>query len=258
MFTKPKKSLGQNFLVDKNIQEKIITVCRVTKKDIVLEIGSGRGEITGHLIRKAKKVIAVELDKNLCGILKSRFASCANFELLSNDILKLSLSKYKHLKVIANIPYYISSPIITHLIKYRGSIKTIFLTIQKEVGLRLIAGPGSKDYSSFSCFIQYYTEPKIHFLIKNASFWPKPKVDSCFIELAIRAKPPVKISDEDMFFKVIRTAFNQRRKQLKNSLAGLLPENKLSQARAEDLSLSDFARLVPYAGRGVDHKQKIC
>lgn len=248
MFTKPKKSLGQNFLVDKNIQEKIIDVCRVTQKNIVLEIGSGRGEITGHLVNKAKKVIAIELDKGLCNILKSRFASCANFKLLNSDILKLDLSKYGHLKVIANIPYYISTPIITHLIKYRSSIKTIFLTIQKEVGLRLVAGPGSKDYSSFSCFVQYYTEPKIHFSIKSVSFWPKPKVDSCFIELKVRARPLVKVSDEDMFFKVIRTAFNQRRKQLKNSLSGLLPEDKLSQARAEDLSISDFARLVSHLG----------
>lgn len=262
MHPKPKKSLGQNFLTDKNIQEKIVKACKLKKTDIILEIGSGRGELTQHLLKTAKRVLAVEVDKVLCELLTSKFSSSANFELISKDILKTTLVDLRgqqglgRLKVIANIPYYISTPIIAHLLDYNESIEFIYLTLQKELAARLTAGPGNKSYGAFSCFVQFYTQPKILFSIKRSSFWPRPKVDSCFLELKILPVPKVEVKNETFFFKLIRLAFNQRRKLLKNSLAGLFPQVRITDClkaiglkqkiRAEDLSLSDFARMADY------------
>lgn len=279
MFPKPKKSLGQNFLVDKNIREKIIQSAHLKKSDIVLEVGPGRGELTSLLLDKVKKAVAVEIDSGLCAILKDSFSAYRNFELINQDILKFNIADIflhpqgaavcrgathcslgvngvgnKKLKVIANLPYYISTPIITHLFKQRGVIKEIFLTLQKELAWRLISCPGSKAYGAISCFVQFYSDIHILFPIKNTSFWPPPKVDSCFLKLKILSQPKVKVSDEQLFFKFIRAAFNQRRKSLKNSLGLLLPQPLLKDClksarlkpslRAEDLSLADFANLT--------------
>ena len=254
MYPKPKKRLGQCFLVDKNIQNKLAEACGLRKSDTVLEIGPGRGEITALLVRQVKKVIAIEIDSGLCEILRQKFSSYKNFMLFNKDILKMDLSKYKNLKIVANLPYYISTPILAHLLKYRNSIKTIFCTLQKELAMRLVAGAGTKIYGAFSCFVQFYTRPKIVFFIKNESFRPKPKVDSCFMELKIFSKPPVKVKDEQLFFKLVRTAFNQRRKQIKNSLIRILTKDKITRylktlklkpgVRAENLSLRDFAALA--------------
>lgn len=258
MRPKPKKSLGQNFLVDKNIQKKIIQSANLKKSDIVLEIGPGRGELTSFLLEKVRKVIAVEIDPGLCAILRDKFFAYKNFELINQDILKFNIrdfiQKGKKLKVVANLPYYISTPIIAHLFEHRELIKEIYLTLQKELASRLTTGPGSKEYGSISCFIQFYSDAKILFPIKNTSFSPPPKVDSSFLKLKIHSKPKVKVSDEQLFFKLIRSAFNQRRKSLKNSLSSLLPEPLLTDClksvklksclRAENLFLSDFARLV--------------
>jgi len=304
MRPKPKKNLGQNFLVDKNIREKIIQSAHLKKSDIVLEIGPGRGELTSLLLEKAQKVIAVEIDPGLCAILRDKFSAYQNFELINQDILKFNIGtvakcantchperspkgvaknidtdeilrsavgfpqddksgishirgfiqKNKKLKVIANLPYYISTPIITHLFKHREVIKEIFLTLQKELASRLTTRPGSREYGSISCFIQFYSDTQILFPIKNTSFWPAPKVDSCFLKLKVLSNPKVKVNDEQLFFKLIRAAFNQRRKYLKNSLGSLLPQPLLKDClksaqlkpilRAEDLSLADFARLA--------------
>lgn len=262
MHPKPKKRLGQNFLTDKNIQEKIIKACKLKKTDIILEIGSGRGEITQHLLKDAKRVIAVEIDKELCELLTSKFSSSANFELLNQDILKTNLVDLRgqqglgRLKVIANIPYYISTPIIAHLLDYNESIEVIYLTLQKELAVRLTAGPGNKSYGAFSCFVQFCARPKILFSIKPSSFWPRPKVDSCFVELKILPEPKVRVKSETFFFKLIRLAFNQRRKFLKNNLARIFPQSKVmgcfketgldADIRAENLSLSDFAKISDY------------
>lgn len=262
MHPKPKKSLGQNFLIDKNIQEKIVKTCKLKKTDIILEIGSGRGELTQHLLKAAKRVIAVEVDKALCELLTSKFSSSANFELVNKDILKINLANLVgcqgrvRVRVIANIPYYISTPIIAHLLDYNESIEVIYLTLQKELAARLTAGPGNKSYGAFGCFAQFYTQPKILFSIKRSSFWPRPKVDSCFIELKMLPKPRVGVKNEKLFFRLIRLAFNQRRKLLKNSLAKLFPQVKITDClkaiglkqkiRAEDLPLADFARLADY------------
>ncbi len=265
MRSKPKKSLGQNFLVDKNIQEKIIRSCDLKEADTVLEIGPGRGELTQALLDRAKKVIAVEIDGELCAHLKEKFSSYANFVLINNDILKVGLSRLAcgkgpgRLKVIANVPYYISTPIITHLLNHGKFIETIFITLQKELAARLAASAGSKSYGAFSCLVQFYAKPKILFSIKNSSFWPRPKVDSSFIELKILSAPPVQVRDESLFFKIIRSGFNQRRKLLKNNLGRELPEAKIRDcfrtagikqgARAEDLSLRDFARVSNFFAR---------
>ncbi|OGX24220.1 MAG: ribosomal RNA small subunit methyltransferase A [Omnitrophica WOR_2 bacterium RIFCSPHIGHO2_02_FULL_45_21] len=262
MHQKPKKSLGQNFLTDKNIQEKIVQACKLKKTDIILEIGSGRGELTQHLLKVAKRVIAVEVDKELCELLTSKFSLSSNFELVNKDILKTNLVNLigcqgsGRIRVIANIPYYISTPIIAYLLDYNQSIEVIYLTLQKELALRLTAGPGNKSYGALSCFAQFYTHPKILFSIKGSSFWPRPKVDSCFVELKMLPKPKVKVKNETFFFKLIRLAFNQRRKLLKNSLARLFPQVKIADClkaialkqkiRAEELALSDFAKVADY------------
>lgn len=250
---KPKKSLGQNFLIDRSIREKIIQASDLKKNDTVLEIGPGRGEISEGLLKSVKKLIAVEIDPSLCAALKDKFSTRANFELINADILKIDLSKLSpgagKIKVIANLPYYISTPAIIHLLKYKKHIREIYLTLQKEVAQRICAAPGTKAYGAFSCFAQFHSQPEILFEIKNTSFWPRPKVDSCFIRLKALNKPRLKIADEERFFRIIRTAFNQRRKQLKNSLKKILPTEAFKQAginpnsRAENLSLADFARL---------------
>ena len=259
MHNKPKKSLGQNFLVDKNIQNKIISSVELGKADVVLEIGPGEGAITGALCRDAGKVYAVEIDRNLCAHLTSKFSGCENISVINSDILKFdlrSLPPGNKLKVIGNIPYYITSPIVEHLIFYRGMIQDIYLTVQKEFAQRMAASSGSKTYGSFSCFVQYYTEPEILFLIKKNSFHPPPKIDSCFLRLKLRPEPAVKVKDEKMLFKIIRTGFQQRRKTLKNSLEELIPQDKLDKffreydfnpkIRPEELSLQDFANLANY------------
>lgn len=259
---KPRKSLGQNFLIDKNIQAKIIRGCNLRKEDIVLEIGPGRGELTQYLLKQAAKVIAVEIDKNLYQALKEKFSSFKNLELLNTDILKLDLSGLLprtgagKLKVIANIPYYISSPIITHLLRHSESVGEIYLTLQKEFAERLTAHPGGKDYGALSCFAQFYTRPKALFTISSGAFWPRPKVDSCFVRLETLDEPSVKVKNEQLFFKIIRAGFNQRRKLLKNNLSRIFPQpqaagciDKLGldeNVRAEDLSLSDFAKIADY------------
>ncbi len=258
MYLKPKKRLGQNFLIDRNIQEKIIEHCKLSLDDFVLEIGSGKGAITGLIAGRAAKVLAVEIDRDLCKILEDNLKSFSNVEVVNRDFLKLDLKKYleksRKIKVIGNIPYYITTPIIERLLESKDSFESIFITVQKEFALRAAAQAGSKDYSSLSCFLQYYTSPKILFTIKKTCFSPVPKVDSSLLELKIREKPPVETGDEDLFFNIIRAAFNKRRKTLRNSLKEIIPQNRLElffekyninrKVRAEELTLFDFANLA--------------
>jgi len=260
MHIQPKKRLGQNFLVDKNMQRKIIESCGFTSADFILEIGAGTGELTKLAAKKVKKIYALEIDFSLCNSLESSLAgSSNNIEVICQDILKLDLKKRfirlkKRLKIIGNIPYYISSPIVEHLFKFREQIDTVFITVQRELAMRMTARPGSKEYGSFSCFVQYYTEPKIILNIKKTCFFPRPKVDSCFLKMAIRRQPLLAKKEERLLFKIIRAAFNQRRKTLKNSLAGIILPQKLevyfnkfgidNRKRPEDLSLEDFKNLV--------------
>ena len=259
MHFKPKKSLGQNFLVDKNIQRKIISSVGLKPSDIVLEIGAGRGELTGLMVPHVKKLYAIEIDSQLCEVLKENLGEYPNINIINKDILKFNLrsSFYRlahKIKVIGNIPYYISSPTIEHLINFRDIIGTIFITVQKEFAQRLSATAGTKAYGALSCFVQYYTEIKGLFHIKKNCFSPVPKVDSTFIELKIRPHPPVRLKREDLYFKIIRASFSKRRKTLRNSLQGIIPQKMLneffsqysidSNIRPEDLTLTDFAHLA--------------
>lgn len=259
MRLKPKKSLGQNFLTDKNIRAKIINACGLTPEDTVLEIGPGQGELTKLIAPRVKRLAGLEIDSSLCGQLAESLKEFKNAEIINADILKFDFKKYfksakiKKLKVIGNIPYYISTPIIEELLKHREKIETIFITVQKEFAERIAARPGSKTFGSLSCFIQYYAEPEILFLIKKGSFFPAPKIDSCLLRLKIRNRPVIKVRDERLFFSIIRAAFNKRRKTLRNSLEDVFPSEKLAQfftkyslnpnTRPECLGLEDFANL---------------
>ncbi|MFC1805271.1 16S rRNA (adenine(1518)-N(6)/adenine(1519)-N(6))-dimethyltransferase RsmA [Candidatus Omnitrophota bacterium] len=259
MLPKPKKRLGQNFLIDANIRSKIVDACGLKKSDTVLEIGAGRGELTCALAERVACVYAVELDHRLHADFQSRFNKQKNVNLIRHDILELDLLRMlgagkKKIKVIGNIPYYITTAIITHLLEFREMIDTIFISVQKEFAERITASSGSKVYGSFSCFINYYFLPQILFHIKKSSFRPAPKVDSSFLSLKVRKEPAVKCSNPQLLFKIIRTAFNQRRKTLRNSLKEAIPKEKLEgfmqeygidpNTRPERLSLQDFSRLT--------------
>ena len=261
MRIRPKKSLGQNFLIDQNIRKKIIDALDLRPTDIVLEIGAGRGEITDLIAPLVDKLYALEIDRRLYPLLIERFKENKDVSIIDQDILKCNLFKlFKEnntigkIKVFGNIPYYISSPIIEQLINYRAVISEAFITVQKEFARRVVAVPGSKEYGSFSCFVQYYSLPKIIFQINRGCFYPIPKVDSSLLYLKFAEKPSVYVKDEELFFKVTRAAFNQRRKTLRNSLKGkveldkvkdFLMKNKLDlNIRAEELSLAKFADMV--------------
>jgi 16S rRNA (adenine1518-N6/adenine1519-N6)-dimethyltransferase len=259
MHIKPKKRLGQHFLIDKNIQHKIINACNFNPSDIVLEIGAGRGELTRLIAGQVKYLYALEIDENLCRLLKDNLQNHANVKIISEDILKFNFKSFlkkagNKIKIVGNIPYYIATPIIRQLLKYKEKIGDIFITVQKEFAQRMVALPGSKLYGSLSCFVQYYTQAKIIFLIKRTSFLPAPKVDSCLLGLEIRPEYPLNPKEERRFFKITRTAFNQRRKTLRNSLRGVISKQKLEaffrqysigpNTRPEELSLKDFINLT--------------
>ncbi|MFH0855992.1 MAG: 16S rRNA (adenine(1518)-N(6)/adenine(1519)-N(6))-dimethyltransferase RsmA [Candidatus Omnitrophota bacterium] len=261
MRIQPKKSLGQNFLVDQNIRNKIVGSLALQDTDIVFEIGAGRGELTGLIARKAGKVYALEIDSRLQKCLADSLSGCGNAKIVNQDILRFDLGRFikeerikSKVKVFGNIPYYISSPIIAHLLGFHKAISEIFITTQKEFAARLAACPGNKDFGSFSCFTQYYASPKILFGISRNCFKPSPKVDSSFLKLKIRETPGVSVEDEGLFFKIVRSAFGKRRKTLRNSLWGVVLPEALSEffaktsleinIRPEDLTLGDFALLA--------------
>ncbi|MCX5696189.1 MAG: 16S rRNA (adenine(1518)-N(6)/adenine(1519)-N(6))-dimethyltransferase RsmA [Candidatus Omnitrophica bacterium] len=258
---KPKKSLGQNFLIDQNIRLKIINSLDLKPDDIVLEVGSGRGELTGLIAAKIKQVYGIEIDKRLYDLLTQTLSERKNIQIINQDILKFDLAGFikenkikSRIKVFGNIPYYISSPIIERLLNFRKSLSAIFITVQKEFAKRVVSLPGNKDYGSFSCFVQYYTLPRIIFEISKNCFKPAPKVDSAFLELKIREFPAVLVKDEGLLFSIIRGAFNQRRKTLKNSLLELVSPEVLDiffkqsslnpKTRPECLTLENFALLA--------------
>lgn len=258
MLPKPKKSLGQNFLIDQNIRRKIISACMFSGSDSVLEIGGGTGAMTGLIAERVARLICVEIDSALAEELQTQYAGRTNVTVLHADILSLDIEKLfpdaGKIKVFGNIPYYITSPIIERLVDSRGRISEAFLTVQKEFGQRMVAGPGTKTYGSFSCFVNYYTEPELLFLIKKNSFRPAPSVDSCFLRLRFRAEPAFPVRDEHVLFKLIRSAFQQRRKMITKSLRQLVPEQDFEnffsyfgidrKIRPEQLSLEHFAYLA--------------
>lgn len=247
-----KKYLGQNFLFDPSILKKIVEVSGIKEEDTVIEIGPGLGTLTKFLAEKASKVIAIELDYNLYQKLKEHLKNFNNIELIHKDALKYPYENIDTFKVVANIPYYITTPIIFRLLEARKHLKSMTLTVQKEVAERIVARPGTKDYGILSISLQYYGNPELKFIIPKGAFRPVPKVDSAVIHIEILERPKVTTTDEELFFRIVKTAFAQRRKTLSNSLkpiskdikeilitAGINPNR-----RAETLSIEEFARLT--------------
>ena len=250
----PKKSLGQNFLVSPHIQGKIIAASELAPEDVVLEIGPGKGVLTRPIAQRVRKVFAVEKDNYLAARLEQEFAG-TNVTIEHADILKYPFEQLPApMKVVGNLPYNIATPIIEKVLAFRHKFPVFYMTVQLEYGNRIVAKPGSKDYGSLSCFVQYYARAKKIFRIPPSAFSPAPKVDSCFLSLRTRPGPADKARDEEFLFKLIRACFIQRRKTIRNSLAvvyGKEAAEELLRAlkidprlRAEDLSLEDYVRLA--------------
>lgn len=264
------KKFGQNFLIDTGILEEIIEAAQITKDDFVLEIGPGIGTMTQYLCEAARAVVAVEIDTNLIPILKDTLAEYNNVDVLNEDILKVNISKLaeeknngKPIKVVANLPYYITTPIIMGLFESHVPIDSITIMVQKEVADRMQVGPGTKDYGALSLAVQYYAKPYIVANVPPNCFMPRPKVGSAVIRLTRHAETPVQVDDEKLLFQIVRASFNQRRKTLANGLKnyeGLSFEKETIEAaiaecgfspsvRGEALSLEEFAKLANVLGR---------
>lgn len=258
------KKFGQNFLIDTHVLDKIISAAHITKEDMVLEIGPGIGTMTQYLAEAAGKVIAVEIDKNLIPILSDTLSEYQNVRIINEDVLKLDLRKLadeenggKAIKVVANLPYYITTPIIMGLFENHVPVESITVMVQKEVADRMQTGPGSKDYGALSLAVQYYAEPYIVANVPPNCFMPRPKVGSAVIRLTRHEKPPVEVKDEKLMFDIIRASFNQRRKTLANGLnnsdkitcskeiitKAIEKLGKGASVRGEALSLQEFASL---------------
>ena len=259
---RPLKRLGENYLIDGNIRGKILREAAVGADDTVLEVGPGLGALTGGLAETGARVFAVEKDRKafvaLSAILGRRFP---NLELIHGDILKFDLAAISapgRIKLVGNLPYYITTPIIEYIVGNGKRISSALITVQREVANRLLALPGTKDYSSISCYVRYYTKPSYIHTIKRTAFYPEPEVDSSLIRLDVLDRPSVGVRDEALLFRIIRGAFNQRRKSVINSLsreaALSIPKEELSDilkragiapsVRPETLSLEDFARIA--------------
>lgn len=252
------KKLGQNFLIDEQIVRQIVEAAELTSRDTVLEVGPGIGTLTQGLAESGAKVVAVELDKRLLPVLDTTLEGYDNVRIVSGDILQVDIMREvaaDSFKVCANLPYYITTPIIFALLEKRLPMERLVAMVQKEVALRMAAQPGGKDYGALSVAIQYYTEPEIAFIVPPASFIPAPAVDSAVIVCKRRSAPPVEVCDEALFFRVVKAAFSLRRKMLSNSLKnmGISGERCAKwlelagidgKRRAETLSLADFAALT--------------
>lgn len=263
------KKFGQNFLIDTHVLEKIISAAGVTKEDMVLEIGPGIGTMTQYLAEHAKRVVAVEIDSNLIPILEETLADYDNITVINDDILKVDINALaqeynggRPIKVVANLPYYITTPIIMGLFESNVPIDNITVMVQKEVADRMQVGPGSKDYGALSLAVQYYAEPYIVANVPPNCFIPRPGVGSAVIRLTRHQEPPVDVKDAKLMFRLIRASFNQRRKTLLNGLANS-PELSFSKeqitsaiekmglpasVRGETLTLEQFAHLSNLLG----------
>lgn len=252
------KKLGQNFLIDENVVRQIVEAAELSEADTVLEVGPGIGTLTQGLAESKAKVVAVELDTRLLPVLATTLEGYDNVRVVHGDILKVNIMEEvgaPEFKVCANLPYYITTPIIFALLEKRLPMERLVAMVQKEVAERMAAQPGGKDYGALSVAIQYYTEPEIAFIVPPTSFIPAPAVDSAVIVCKRRSKPPVEVCDEALFFRVVKAAFSLRRKMLSNSLKnmGIKGEQVAKwlelagvdgKRRAETLSLEDFAKLT--------------
>lgn len=246
------KKFGQNFLIDTNVLDKIISSAEITKDDCVLEIGPGIGTMTQYLAESAREVVAVEIDKALIPILEDTLSAYDNVTVINEDILKVDINAIvqernggRPIKVVANLPYYITTPIIMGLFEQHVPLKSITIMVQKEVADRMQVGPGTKDYGALSLAVQYYAKPKIVANVPPNCFIPRPNVGSAVIRLTRYAEPPVKVDDEHKMFALIRASFNQRRKTLVNGLgnaAGLSVTKDQVAAALEKMGLSPTIR----------------
>lgn len=264
---KANKSLGQNFLISEEVVDAIVNCSEIAKNDLVIEIGPGLGTLTKYLLDKAGKVICIELDNKMVEILSERFKLYSNFSILNEDVLKVDLKtlieqekskgKIENVKVVANLPYYITTPIIMKLLEEKLDLVSITVMIQKEVADRLIVTPGNKDTGAITYSVYYYAEPQGIMEVSNKSFIPEPEVTSKVIKLNIRNSAPVKVKDEQVMFKIIKSAFMQRRKTLLNSLTNskvfkskeegdkILEKLGLDvNIRAEKLTIEDYANIT--------------
>ena len=259
------KKFGQNFLIDTHVLDKIIRAAEITKDDFVLEIGPGIGTMTQYLAQAAREVVAVEIDKALIPILQDTLSGFPNAEVIHDDILKVDiagLAKERNggrpIKVVANLPYYITTPIIMSLFESQVPLASVTVMVQKEVAERMQAGPGSKDYGALSLAVQYYAEPYIAANVPPNCFMPRPNVGSAVIRLTRHEVPPVQVDNEKLMFQIIRASFNQRRKTLVNGLNNspeiTLTKEQITEAveslgkgagvRGEALTLEEFAGLA--------------
>ncbi len=261
------KSLGQNFLIDDEVISKIVESANISNEDLVIEIGPGLGTLTNELLKKAKKVIAIELDERMIEILEDRFSLYNKIEIINNDVLKVNLNELikkekqeigvKEVKIVANLPYYITTPIIMKLLEEKGDFESITVMIQKEVADRLCDIPGGKLSGAITYTVYYYAEAEEVLKVPHTSFIPQPEVDSEVINLKIRREPPVKVKDKEKLFKIIKYAFMQRRKTLINALSQcdlfkskeeikvILENLGISEKiRGEALTLQDFADIA--------------
>lgn len=252
------KSLGQNFLVDKSVLGDIVNSADVSEEDVVIEIGPGVGTLTRELLKKAKKVYAIELDSDLIPILSEELKEFDNFELIHKDALKVNFNEIigveKSVKVVANLPYYVTTPIISRLLNQNYNFKSLTIMIQKEVGERIAAEPNCKEYGALSILVQYYCNIEVVRRVSPTAFIPRPKVDSIVLRMDKLDEPRVNVKDKGLYFNVVRSSFNMRRKTLWNALKNLkLSKENMEIAfsnasidpkrRGETLSLEEFAKL---------------
>lgn len=258
------KKYGQNFLIDGNILEKIVSEAGITKTDFVLEIGPGIGTMTQYLCEAAREVVAVEIDRFLIPVLEDTLKEYDNVTVINSDILKLDLNAFIQeknnghpVKIVANLPYYITTPIVMELFESHAPIESITIMIQKEVADRMQVGPGTKDYGALSLAVQYYAKPQIVAVVPPSCFMPRPNVSSAVIRLDRYSEPPVKVIEEKLFFQIIRASFNQRRKTLVNGMMNgmnlgytkeelgniLVSMGWKENVRGEALTIEEFAQL---------------
>lgn len=261
------KKLGQNFLIDENVIDTIADASNITNEDLIIEIGPGLGTLTKKLLEKAGKVICIELDDRMISILKDRFFMYKNFEIINEDVLKVDLNKLikqnkenekiKNVKIVANLPYYITTPIIMKLLEEKLDIESITVMIQKEVADRLTETPGGKNSGAITYTVHYYAEAEEILTVPNTSFIPEPEVSSEVIKLTIRKEPIIKVKDENEFFALIKVAFMQRRKTLVNAISNsglniskeqmenILKELNIDlKVRGEALTIEQYAKIV--------------
>ncbi|OOB80506.1 MAG: 16S rRNA (adenine(1518)-N(6)/adenine(1519)-N(6))-dimethyltransferase [Epulopiscium sp. Nuni2H_MBin003] len=267
-----KKRYGQNFLIDPHVLSKIIASANITEDDCVIEIGPGIGSVTEELVKKAKKVIAIEIDKDLIPILNDQFGKYDNFILISSDVLKINMQELiekeasgLNVKVVANLPYYITTPIIMMLLENELPLSSITVMVQKEVADRIVACPASKEYGAITASVSYYSAAEIVANVPQNCFMPRPNVTSAVIKLTLYKEPPVNVEDKPLFFNIIKASFAQRRKTLLNTLYSnitmSITKEELREildnsgigatARGETLGINEFAYLTELLKKGM-------